>query len=118
MTVTQENVRQHEIEIEQWPSFIDTFVHAHEKQAATLEIYSATGSLLETRSGQLRGLKLDGRHQIQRAFLELHQPMYGNIACVLACPVRMIVREGAFHRELEITSSDGRKTLLQVSPGD
>jgi hypothetical protein len=118
MTVTQENVRQHEIGMDQWASFIDAFVHAHEEQAATMEIFSATGSLLESRSGQLRGLKLDSRRDIQRAFLELHQPMHGNIAYVIACPVRMIVREGDSHKELEITSGDGRKTLLQLETRD
>lgn len=118
MTATQETMQEHEIGIDQWPSFVDAFVHAHEQQAATLEIFSVTGSLLESTIGQLRAFNLDSRHQIQRAFLELCEPIHGNIAHVIAYPVRMIMRQGERHRELEITSADGRKTLLRLASKD
>jgi hypothetical protein len=118
MTVTQENMQEHEIGIDQWLSFLEAFVHAHEQQPATLEIFSVTGSLLETTSGQLCAFKLDSKHQIQRAFLELHEPMHGHIAHLIANPVRMIIRRGELHRELEITSADGRKTLLRLGSQD
>lgn len=118
MTLTQGNIREDEIGMDQWPSFVDAFVLAHEQQAATLEIFSVTGSLLESTTGQLRAFNLDCKHQVQRAFLELREPMHGNIAHVIACPVRMIMRQGEFHRELEITSADGRKTLLRLASQD
>ena len=117
MTITHENARQHEIGMDQRSSFIDAFVHAHEEQAATLEIFSLTGRLLEERNGRLRALKVDCRPEIQHLFVELQQPMHGNIAYVIACPVHMIVREGESLKELEITSCDGRKTVLQLRLG-
>jgi hypothetical protein len=114
MNLSQGSIGEHEVLIDEWPSFIEAFVGEHKRLPAMIEIFSASGRLIEARRGLLRSLTLDSKRHVQRAFVELEEPVRGDITHVIAYPVRIAIRQAEAQRELEITSAGGRRTVITL----
>ena len=113
MNLMQESIGEHEVEKEEWRSFLDGFCNKHQQRAVVLEMFAANGRSIEARSGRLLTLVIEGTGHAGLVYVELEQVLHGRITHVLAAPVQVTMRQFGAYEELTITSDDGRRTILQ-----
>ena len=109
MSSVDENRKDLDIETEQWPSFLDEFVREHQAQSITVEIRTATGKLVQAKTGRLLAIEIDDAECL---YIELEETLHGSATHVIPSPVRIRLQQQGGYEELAISSADGRETVL------
>jgi hypothetical protein len=98
-----------DIGTDQWPSFLDEFVREHQARPMTVEIHTATGRLVQAKTGRLLAIEVDDAECV---YIELEEMLHGSATHVIPTPVRITLQQRGDYEELAITSADGRETVL------
>jgi hypothetical protein len=112
MTSVDEKTEECEVETGEWPRFLEEFRRQHERNPATIEIRSATGRLIQAKTGRLLAIGMNDEQHPEHAYVELEEVLHGSAIHIIASPGRITVRQRDGCQELAITSVDGRKTVL------
>lgn len=95
----------------QWSSLLEEFARDHETRRVTVEIRTATGRLVQAKTGRLLAIEIDGAECV---YIELEEMFHGTATHVVPTPVRISLQHRGDYEELSIISADGRVTVLQT----